>query len=179
MKECREEKTERWEERDGGERRRESKKRARDFRWFLTIVSSLSLCSGLFSPIATGVLASRTLDRGPRDSLRFFFSSSSHNTLSPHAHIQMSFYTPPNQQRSLRACMVCSVVQLHNVRKLPVPRYLPTPGSQVSYTEAEANHPILPPRNSCATAVPTAKMSSSSVGTTMPSKNALHKSLKV
>ncbi|CEJ60545.1 Transcription elongation factor spt4 [Penicillium cataractarum] len=25
----------------------------------------------------------------------------------------MSFYTPPNQQRSLRACMVCSVVQLH------------------------------------------------------------------
>ncbi|CAG8214772.1 unnamed protein product [Penicillium salamii] len=26
----------------------------------------------------------------------------------------MSFYAPPNQQRSLRACMVCSVVQIHN-----------------------------------------------------------------
>ncbi|KAJ5836808.1 Spt4/RpoE2 zinc finger [Penicillium robsamsonii] len=26
----------------------------------------------------------------------------------------MSFYAPPNQQRMLRACMVCSVVQIHN-----------------------------------------------------------------
>jgi hypothetical protein len=42
--------------------------------------------------------------------------------LSPHElshfspQLQMSFYTPPAQQRSLRACMVCAVVQLHNVR---------------------------------------------------------------
>jgi hypothetical protein len=75
--------------------------------------------------------------------------------------------------------MVCSVVQLHNVRKLSVPRYLQTLGSQVSYTEAEANHPMIPSRNSCATAAPTAKMSSNSAETTMPSKNALHKSLRV
>lgn len=27
----------------------------------------------------------------------------------------MTFYVAPNQQRHLRACMVCSVVQLHNV----------------------------------------------------------------
>lgn len=27
----------------------------------------------------------------------------------------MSFYVPPGQQRTLRACMVCSLVQLHNV----------------------------------------------------------------
>ncbi|KAK2765979.1 transcription elongation factor spt4 [Arachnomyces sp. PD_36] len=26
----------------------------------------------------------------------------------------MSFYVPPGQQRSLRACMVCSIVQLHS-----------------------------------------------------------------
>ncbi|KAJ6097411.1 hypothetical protein N7499_001785 [Penicillium canescens] len=26
----------------------------------------------------------------------------------------MSFYAAPNQQRTLRACMVCSVVQIHN-----------------------------------------------------------------
>jgi hypothetical protein len=50
---------------------------------------------------------SRTLDRGPPPSP---------SPLSP-----MSFYAPPNQQRTLRACMVCSVVQLHNVRA-------PTPG---------------------------------------------------
>lgn len=28
----------------------------------------------------------------------------------------MSFYVPPSQQRTLRACMVCSLVQLHSVR---------------------------------------------------------------
>ncbi|RMJ28369.1 transcription elongation factor SPT4 [Aspergillus sp. HF37] len=26
----------------------------------------------------------------------------------------MTYYVPPNQQRTLRACMVCSLVQLHN-----------------------------------------------------------------
>jgi len=30
----------------------------------------------------------------------------------------MSFFAPPNQQRSLRACMVCSVVQSHTVSAL-------------------------------------------------------------
>jgi hypothetical protein len=29
--------------------------------------------------------------------------------------LPMSFYAAPNQQRTLRACMVCSVVQIHNV----------------------------------------------------------------
>jgi len=26
----------------------------------------------------------------------------------------MSFYVPPGQMRSLRACMVCSIIQIHN-----------------------------------------------------------------
>lgn len=29
-----------------------------------------------------------------------------------------SYYVTPSQQRTLRACMVCSLVQLHSVRPL-------------------------------------------------------------
>lgn len=32
--------------------------------------------------------------------------------------LYMSYYVAPSQQRTLRACMVCSLVQLHNVRFL-------------------------------------------------------------
>lgn len=34
----------------------------------------------------------------------------------------MSFYVPPSQQRTLRACMVCSLVQLHSVSDPSHPR---------------------------------------------------------
>jgi hypothetical protein len=33
-------------------------------------------------------------------------------------------YTTPGQARSLRACMVCSIVQLYSVRPPPLPRRL-------------------------------------------------------
>ncbi|PLB43179.1 putative transcriptional elongation protein Spt4 [Aspergillus steynii IBT 23096] len=33
----------------------------------------------------------------------------------------MSYYVAPSQQRTLRACMVCSLVQLHNRRLAPRP----------------------------------------------------------
>ena len=41
--------------------------------------------------------------------------------------LSMSFYAPPNQQRTLRACMVCSIVQLHNVRDAPLLPFLALP----------------------------------------------------
>ena len=34
----------------------------------------------------------------------------------------MSYYVPPSQQRTLRACMVCSLVQLHSVSDSTLPR---------------------------------------------------------
>lgn len=38
----------------------------------------------------------------------------------------MTYYVPPGQQRTLRACMVCSLVQLHNVRFTPIPQIYPS-----------------------------------------------------
>lgn len=43
----------------------------------------------------------------------------------------MSFYVAPSQQRTLRACMVCSLVQLHSVR--PAEQLLPTYIPQKKY----------------------------------------------
>jgi hypothetical protein len=34
-------------------------------------------------------------------------------------------FVPPNQQRNLRACMVCSIVMTQNVRPIPFPFPLP------------------------------------------------------
>lgn len=44
--------------------------------------------------------------------------------------IMSSFYVPTGQQRSLRACMVCSIVQVHSVRPdtpRPPPIFSPFP----------------------------------------------------
>lgn len=76
----------------------------------------------------------------------------------------MSFYTPPNQQRALRACMVCSVVQIHNVRATPHLR-----------SAGDSNDPDFS-RNSCVKAAQIARAPSNSVETMMLFKNARHRS---
>lgn len=68
-----------------------------------------------------------------------------------------SFYAAPNQQRHLRACMVCSIVQTHTVSSFLVPS---RPTSRLTRL-----------RNSPATAVRIARIFCNSVGTMMRSKN--------
>ncbi|EKV12863.1 hypothetical protein PDIG_30900 [Penicillium digitatum PHI26] len=75
----------------------------------------------------------------------------------------MSFYAPPNQQRALRACMVCSVVQIHTVRASPPLR-----------SAANSNKPDYS-RNSCVKVAQIARAPSNFVETMMLFKNVHHR----
>lgn len=83
------------------------------FWWFLTMCSPCRSVSLSFFSDRNGGLASFQNPRLRTTSLPRLLSPQELSHFSPQ--LQMSFYTPPAQQRSLRACMVCAVVQLHNV----------------------------------------------------------------